>query len=119
MPSQKQRAAEHEAEARDQIVRVCRRMYERGTIAGTDGNVSVRLGEEQLLITPSGVHKGDLAQEDLVVADLTGAPVRAAAGRRPSSEILMHLLCYRARPDVNAVVHAHPIHAVALAVSGV
>ena len=118
MPT-KQHAAEQEAAAREQIVKVCRRMYDRGTIAGTDGNVSVRLGPEQLLITPSGVHKGDLAQEDLVVADLSGATVRAAQGRKPSSEILMHLLCYRARPDVNAVVHAHPIHAVALAVAGV
>jgi L-fuculose-phosphate aldolase len=108
--------SEEEA-ARRQIVRVCHRMYERGMIAGTDGNVSVRLSQDRLLITPSGVHKGDLVEEDLVLTDREGAPVRP--GRRPSSEILMHLLCYQLREDVGAVVHAHPVHAVALAVAGV
>ena len=111
--------AEQEAEGRRQIVRVCRRMYERGLIAATDGNVSVRLHGDRLLITPSGVHKGDLEEEDLVVTDREGQTLKATRGRRPSSEILMHLLCYQVREDVHAVVHAHPIHAVALAVSGV
>ncbi len=117
MPSPAQRRADEEAEGRRQIVRVCRRMYERGFIAGTDGNVSVRLSEDRLLITPSGVHKGDLLEEDLVVTDREGKPL--AGGRRPSSEILMHLLCYQLRDDVHAVVHAHPVHAVALAMAGV
>lgn len=114
----KQSRSEAEAEARRQIVRVCRRMYERGLIAGTDGNVSVRLAEDRILITPSGVHKGDLAEADLVVTDREGKPT-SERGRRPSSEILMHLLCYQLREDVAAVVHAHPVHAVALAVAGV
>jgi L-fuculose-phosphate aldolase len=109
--------AEEEAAARREIVRVCRRMYDRGVIAGTDGNVSVRLTEERILITPSGVHKGDLEEEQLVITDREGQIVRG--DRRPSSEILMHLLCYRLRSDVHAVVHAHPVHAVALAVAGV
>jgi L-fuculose-phosphate aldolase len=92
-------------------------MYERGLIAGTDGNVSVRLSGGRLLITPSGLHKGDLVEEDLVVVDGTGTLVKG--DRRPSSELLMHLLCYEVRDEVNAVVHAHPIHAVALAMAGV
>ena len=111
------RRSEEEAEGRRRIVSVCRRMYERGLIAGADGNVSVRLGDDRLLITPSGLHKGDLAEEDLVITDRAGKPL---AGRhRPSSEILMHLLCYDLREEVRAVVHAHPVHAVALAMAGV
>lgn len=86
-------------------------------IAGTDGNVSVRLSDGRILITPSGVHKGDLTEADLVVTDAEGQVL--GGGRRPSSEILMHLLCYRTRADVNAVVHAHPVYAVSLALSGV
>ncbi len=113
----KQKEKEQQAIARSQIVKVCRRMYERGFIAGTDGNVSVRLQGDRLLITPSGVHKGDLAEADLVIADMEGRLLEGS--RRPSSEILMHLLCYQIRPEVNAVVHAHPVYAVALALSGV
>jgi len=112
-----QRRAEEEAEGRRQIVKVCHRMYERGLIAGTDGNVSVRLTGGRILITPSGVHKGDLQQQDLVITDRQGQPV--GGKRRPSSEILMHLLCYQVREDVGAVVHAHPVNAVALALAGV
>jgi L-fuculose-phosphate aldolase len=111
------RRAEEEAEGRRAIVRVCRRMYERGFIAGTDGNVSLRLADGRLLITPSGVHKGDLVEADLVVVDGEGRLLEG--DRRPSSEILMHLLCYQVRADVHAVVHAHPVHAVALAMAGV
>jgi L-fuculose-phosphate aldolase len=117
MASPVERRAAQEAEARQQIVRTCRRMYERGLIAGTDGNVSVRLDEDRLIITPSGVHKGDLVEDDLVVTDREGRRIKGQ--RRPSSEIQMHLLCYQVREDVHAVVHAHPVYAVALAVSGV
>jgi L-fuculose-phosphate aldolase len=113
-PSHKRK--EKEELARRQIVQVGRRMYERGYIAGTDGNISVRLSDEQLLITPSGVHKGDLTESDLVLTDLQGQLL--AGSRRPSSEIMMHLLCYQVRPEVGAVVHAHPVYAVALALSG-
>jgi len=112
-----QRRAEEEAEGRRQIVRVCRRMHERGFIAGSDGNVSLRLTGDRLLITPSGKHKGDLAEEDLVITDREGKLL--SGQHRPSSEILMHLLCYQVREDVHAVVHAHPVHAVALAMAGV
>ncbi len=117
MASTARQRADEEALARQQIVRVCRRMYDRGFIAATDGNVSQRLSKDRLIITPSGVHKGDLKEEDLVVTDREGKPLQGQ--RRPSSEILMHLLCYQVREDVHAVVHAHPVYSVALALGGV
>jgi L-fuculose-phosphate aldolase len=92
-------------------------MYAKGMIAGTDGNVSIRLRGDRVLITPSGVHKGDLKEDDLVITDLQG--VLLSGERQPSSEILMHLLCYEVRSDVFAVVHAHPVYAVALALAGI
>ena len=105
---------------RRDIVRVCRLMYDRGLIAATDGNVSARLGEGLLLTTPTGVPKGLLVEEDLVVTDLDGRVVAAGAGGgRPSAEMRLHLEVYRQRPDVGAVVHAHPPVTTALTVAGV
>jgi L-fuculose-phosphate aldolase len=101
---------------RRQIVAVCRRLYERGLIAGAEGNVSVRLAGGRLLVTPGGVPKGDLRPSDLVVLDGSGV-VRGRTGR-PSTEIAMHLRIYRERPDVAAVVHAHPPVATGFAVAG-
>jgi L-fuculose-phosphate aldolase len=98
------------------MIRVGRLLWERGYVAATDGNLSVRLGPDRLLVTPSGVSKGFLSTEDLVVIRPDGEPL---SGRRPSSEILMHLEVYHQRPDVNAVVHAHPPVATAFSVAGV
>jgi L-fuculose-phosphate aldolase len=104
------------AAAAREIVRVCRRLYERGLIASTDGNVSVRLGDGSLLATPSGLAKHELVEADLVRLDATG---RVIEGRRAaSSEIRMHLRIYARRPDVHAVVHAHPPTATGFAVAG-
>lgn len=99
------------------IVRACRRLDVRGLIAGYDGNVSVRLEDGTILATPSGVPKGDLHEDDLVILSADGATVQGA--RAPSSEIRMHLHLYSRRSDVGAVVHAHPPHATAFAVAGV
>lgn len=102
--------------ARDAIVSVCRRLYERGLIAGPDGNVSVRLENGDILITPSGRSKVDVRADTLVVVDATG---RVVAGEyRPSSEMRMHLRVYQRRPDAHAVVHAHPPTATGLGVAG-
>ena len=98
------------------IVRVCRRLYQRGLIAGPDGNVSVRLLDGTILVTPSGISKVDVCDEDLVMVDLEGRPQTHA--RAPSSELQMHLRIYRRRPDAMAVVHAHPPVATAFAVAG-
>lgn len=109
------------AEARRGIVRTCRRLYERGLIAGQDGNVSVRLGRDRVLVTPAGMSKADVTARDLVEVPLRRArtTLRARATRRsPSSELAVHLAIYRARPDVGAVVHAHPPAATGFAVAG-
>lgn len=98
------------------IVRVCRRLYERGLVAGPDGNVSVRLGDGSILVTPSGMSKVDVTSDDLVRVSGDGAVLD---GRRaPSSELRMHLRIYARRPDVGAVVHAHPPTATGFAVAG-
>lgn len=98
------------------IVRVCRRLYERGLIAGPDGNVSVRLLDSSILVTPCGMSKVDVREEDLVMVDLDGR--QRTKGRAPSSELQMHLRIYQRRPDAMAVVHAHPPVATAFAVAG-
>ena len=101
---------------RDEIVLVCRRLYERGLVAGPDGNVSVRQEDGSILVTPSGLSKVDVTPEDLVVVTLDG---RVLEGRHaPSSELRMHLRIYQRRPDVDAVVHAHPPAATGFAVAG-
>lgn len=95
---------------------VCRRLYDRGLIAGPDGNVSVRIGPDRVLATPAGMSKVDVRPADLVEISPAGEPRH---GRRaPSTEILMHLRIYARRPDVVAVVHAHPPTATAFAVAG-
>ena len=102
--------------ARRDIVQVCRRLYERGLIAGPDGNVSVRLGPDRILVTPAGMSKVDVGIDDLVEITLEGRKLRGS--RRASSEIAVHLRIYQQRPDVNAVVHAHPPIATGFAVAG-
>lgn len=105
------------AQERDAIVRVGKRLWRRGLVGGAEGNVSVRLDEGRVLATPSGACKGFLDPDDLVVTDLAGRPL---AGRgRPSSELRVHLAVYRRRPDVRAVVHAHPPTATGFAIAGV
>ena len=110
-------AVSREDELRQAIVAVCRRLDERGLVAGIDGNVSARLDDETLLVTPSGVSKGRIAPDEIVAIDLGGGPRPGATGR-PSSEIRMHLAIYRSRRDVAAVVHAHPPTATGFAVAG-
>jgi L-fuculose-phosphate aldolase len=110
-----------EYELRQEMVRIGRLMWERGYVAAADGNLSARLGPDRLLATPSGLSKGFLSAQDLVVIRLDGEPVPSYRGRgqKPSSEILMHLEVYRQRLDVGAVVHAHPPAATAFSIAGV
>ena len=102
--------------ARREIVQVCRRLYERGLIAGPDGNVSVRLGPDRILVTPGGMSKVDVTPDDLVEVTLQGQ--RRRGHRRASTEIALHLRIYERRPDVHAIVHAHPPVATGFAVAG-
>jgi L-fuculose-phosphate aldolase len=99
-----------------EIAHCCRRLADAGLIAGQDGNVSVRVGEDRALVTPAGLIKSELEPEDMVEVDLAGKRVRGQ--RRPSSEIDMHLRILRGRPDVGAVVHAHPPVATGFSVAG-
>jgi len=104
---------------RADIVEVGRRLWVRGFVASNDGNISVRIAPDRLLMTPASVSKGFMSAEMMVVTDLDGTVVSAAPGRKPSSEMLMHLVVYRERPDVGAVVHAHPPLATGFAVAGI
>src|SRR3954453_3236817 len=92
-------------------------MYRQGYIAAGDGNVSARLDDERVLVTPTGFHKGYIKEDDLVIVDLHGKLLRGT--KKPSSEFLMHELAYAERPAAAAVVHSHPPMTVALALAGV
>jgi L-fuculose-phosphate aldolase len=105
-----------ERKHREEIVRYGRMLHERGLVAGMDGNLSVRLDRKHILVTPTCVSKGAMRAGDLVVVDADG---RRIAGRRNvTSEIGMHLLIYRMRPDTRAIVHAHPPTATGFAAAG-
>ena len=105
-----------ERAARLAMIEVGRRLYARGLINGGEGNLSCRLGPRRLLCTPSGVNKGFLSEDQLVITDFEGEELHQM--RSPSSELLLHLACYQSRADCIAVVHAHPPHAVALTLAG-
>ena len=102
--------------ARREIVTVCRRLWARGLIAGPDGNVSVRLDSNRILVTPAGMSKVDVRADDLGEVGLDGQHLRGS--RRASTELAVHLRIYAQRPDVAAVVHAHPPIATGFAVAG-
>ncbi len=106
-----------EERLRADIVEVGRRLYARGYTASNDGNISVRLDERRLLMTPTGVCKGFMDAGMMCITDLEGRKLEGE--RSPSSEIQMHLEVYRQRPEIQAVVHAHPPIATAFAVAGI
>ncbi|MGH7519751.1 MAG: class II aldolase/adducin family protein [Gemmatimonadales bacterium] len=95
----------------------CRQLAARGLIAGRDGNLAVRIGTERVLVTPSGYIKSLVTAADMVEVDLSGKP-RRRTSRKPTSELDLHLRILRHRPDVHAVVHAHPPTATGFAVAG-
>jgi L-fuculose-phosphate aldolase len=102
---------------RADIVEAGRRMYARGYVASNDGNISARLDSSRLMTTPKSVSKGFMTPDMMVVVDYDGK--KLAGERDPSTELPMHLEIYRNRPDVNAVVHAHPPLATGFAVAGI
>jgi L-fuculose-phosphate aldolase len=108
--------AQEDSGLRLQVIKVCRQLYNKGLIAAADGNVSVRLAGGDILITPSGVHKGFLNEADLVVVDSEGHVLKGLG--RPSSELVMHLAIYQQDPGAMAVVHTHPPWTLALSLSG-
>ncbi|MFC1558814.1 class II aldolase/adducin family protein, partial [candidate division KSB1 bacterium] len=106
-----------ERKARIEMIKVCKRLYDREFVTAQDGNVTIKLGENRFLATPSGFCKGDLTESDLVVCDKNGDKI--AGKYRVSSEIRIHIEAYNQRPDINAVVHAHPAMATAFSLAGV
>lgn len=108
-----------EAALRRELVDAARHLYDRGHNAPGDGNISARLGDSELLCTPSGVHKGRLQARDVVRVAFTEDPPRSVDGGRPSSELALHVALMKAFPKVGAVVHAHSPYATALTVAEV
>ena len=107
----------NEPELRRQMVRIAHLTYERGLLVAMDGNLSALLPSGQVLCTRAGCHKGFLTDEDLIVVDRNGRKLRGVG--QPTSELKMHLACYDERPDVRAVVHAHPPISVAFTIANV
>jgi len=105
-----------ETQARHDLAQFGKKLHEAGHVAATDGNLSVRLDDGRILATPTGMSKGMMRPEDMVIVDLEGQ--KCCGERNPSSELGMHLLIYRTRPDINAVVHAHPVTATGFAAAG-
>jgi len=99
------------------IVHFGKLLHARGYVAATDGNLSVRLNQQSILVTPTGVSKGMMRPQDLVVVDFKGH--KLSGGRNVSSEIALHLLIYGLRNEVNAIIHAHPVVATGYAAAGI
>lgn len=101
----------------DAVLAAAKDMLLRGLVEGTAGNISARREDGNLVITPSSVDYRDMALDDLVVVDADGAVVSAKDGRAPSSEMALHLACYRAFDDIGSVIHSHPVWATMFAVA--
>ncbi len=99
------------------LVEVGRRIYARNYVASNDGNISARIDQERVVITPTGVSKGFMTVDDMIVVNLEGKVLGGV--KKPSSEMSMHLQIYKQRPDVQSVCHAHPPYATGFAVAGI
>ncbi|MBO4364177.1 MAG: class II aldolase/adducin family protein [Clostridia bacterium] len=108
-----------EYEIKKEICDIGRRIYDRGMVAANDGNISVKLNDNEFLCTPTGVSKGFMTPDYICKVDREGKVIQANPGFKPSSEIKMHMRVYKERPDVNAVVHAHPMYATSFAIAGI
>jgi len=106
-----------ERKHREEIVHYGRMLHQRGFVAAMDGNLSVRLPKDRILVTPTCLSKGAMRAGDMVIVDLDGK--RVSGKRNVTSEIGMHLLIYRMRPDIEAIVHAHPPTATGFAAAGI
>ena len=108
-----------EYQIKKEICEIGKRIYDRGMVAANDGNISVKLSDNLFLCTPTGVSKGFMTPEYICKVDAEGNVIQANPRFKPSSEIKMHLRVYKERPDVNAVVHAHPLYATGFAIAGI
>ncbi len=107
-----------EREIRSQIVEIGRRVYENGYVAASDGNISARLDDGTIVTTPTMICKGRMKESDLALVDIDGTKLRKEE-RNPSSEFSMHREIYRLRPEIHAIVHAHPPFGTGFAVANV
>lgn len=106
---------------RQEMIEVCRQLYQRGYTCGTEGNVSLRLSDKLILSTASNTCKGRIKASELLLSDLEGNLMPSmfqSSGNKLSTELRMHLLSYKKRPDIKAIVHAHPTTAVGFTVAG-
>ena len=101
---------------REEIFEAGRRLYQKGFVASNDGNISARLDDGRIMITATGICKGDLSNDDLLIVDMKGAVLQG--NKKPTSEMKMHLAVYEMRKDVQGIVHAHPPKVTAFAVAG-
>ncbi len=108
-----------EYEIKKQICEIGRRIYNKGMVAANDGNISVKISDNEFLCTPTGVSKGFMTPEYICKVDAEGKVIQANPGYKPSSEIKMHMRVYKERPDVKSVVHAHPMYATSFAIAGI
>lgn len=108
-----------EEEIKNEICEIGKRIYNKGMVASNDGNISVKISENEFLCTPTGVSKGFMTPEYICKVDKEGRVIEANPGYKPSSEIKMHMRVYKERPDVVSVVHAHPMYATGFAIAGI
>lgn len=107
-------------QVKKQMVEIGHRIWQKGFCAGNEGNHSVRISDDRVLCTPTGMSKGFLDPDDMCVVDMDGTQVESnPRGRKRTSEVLVHLAIYKVRPDIKAVIHSHPPHATAFAVAGI
>lgn len=104
------------SEEKEALAGICHMLYQRNLVTACDGNISSKVSKDHILLTPSGMNKGLLLPEDIIVLDLAGNTVEGNG--RASKEYPMHQLIYQMRPDVKAVVHTHPVFATAFALAG-
>ena len=104
-------------DARRGVLGAAQEMQRRGLVEGTAGNISARQPDGTIVMTPASVDYGDMQLDDLVVVDEAGETLAAKIGRSPSSEMMLHVACYRAFDDVGSVIHSHPVYATMFAVA--
>lgn len=101
---------------RKQLKEICKLLYDRQLVTASDGNISMRLDQDRIIITPSRKNKGLLQPEEMIIVDLEGKVIEGKS--KASSEFPMHRAIYQNRPEVNAIVHTHPVYATAFALAG-
>jgi len=101
---------------REELVEICHKVYAKGFVSAYDGNLSVRIDDNKILITPSGMCKGEITEADLLEVDNSGKLLSGSG--KVTTEVKIHLLAYQKRADVRAVIHCHPVYATAFAAIG-